>query len=54
MQRSGIGQKELSVTIGRKAKIPVRLPVQRLSDGVYKQWIREREKENRRKGQGVT
>jgi hypothetical protein len=53
MQRSGIGQKELSVTIGRKAKIPVRLPAQRLSDEVYNQRIREREKENRRKGQGA-
>jgi hypothetical protein len=52
MQRSGIGQKELSVTIGRKAKIPVRLLVQRLSDEVYNQSIRERKKENHRKGQG--
>jgi hypothetical protein len=53
MQRSGIGQKELSVTFGRKAKIPVRLPAQRLSDGVYNQRIRERKKENCRKGQGA-
>jgi hypothetical protein len=53
MQRSGIGQKELSVTIGRKSKISVRLLVQRLSDVVCNQRIREREKENRRIGQGT-
>jgi hypothetical protein len=52
MQRSGMGQKELSVTIGRKSKTPVRLLVQRLSDELYNQRIRERKKENRRKGQG--
>jgi hypothetical protein len=52
MQCSGIWQKELSVTIGLKTKIPVRLLVQSLSDEEYNQRIREKEKENRRKGLG--
>jgi hypothetical protein len=41
---------ELSVTVGSKERLPVRLIVQLVSDEIYEQRIRKIEKENRKKG----
>jgi hypothetical protein len=40
----------LSVTVGSKERLPVRLIVQLVSDEIYEQRIRKIEKENRKKG----
>jgi hypothetical protein len=52
MQRGGITQMELPVWVGRERKIPVRLILRLVPNQVCEKRIRDKEKENRKKGKG--
>ena len=52
MQKSGMIEKEMSVYMGSKTKLPVRLILQRVPDEVYAKRIREKTQKSKGQGRG--